>query len=55
MHGRFPTLKAGTVSWEKYSSDFAEKYGVLQMGSALINEKQTFAFLAPGFLSSSMR
>jgi hypothetical protein len=30
---------AATITWEKYSFDDAEKYGVLWMGGTLINKK----------------
>jgi hypothetical protein len=34
--------KTGTVSWEKYGFDVAERCAVLQMGNTLISEKQDF-------------
>jgi hypothetical protein len=40
---------AGTFSWDKYNSDVAEKCGVLQMGSTLINQKQDFVIFSNQF------
>jgi hypothetical protein len=40
---------AGTLSWEKYNVQVAEKCGVLLMGNTLINKKQDFAIFTPSF------
>jgi hypothetical protein len=42
-YGLLNQLLSGTVSWEKYNSDIAQKCDALQMGSTMINEKKDFA------------
>jgi hypothetical protein len=51
LHGWFPTLKA-VAGWYSELGEihlFAEKSGVLWVGSTLINEKQYFAIFSTNF------
>jgi hypothetical protein len=43
---------AGTIRWEKYNFDVAEKCGVPWMGSRKINKKQGFETFSTYFLST---
>jgi hypothetical protein len=46
---------AGTVRWEKYNFDVAEKCGVPWMGSRQVNEKQEFETFNSYCLCTCMR
>jgi hypothetical protein len=45
MHGSLQNLKAA-VSWEKHNFNVAKKFGVLCVGSMLINEKHDLAIVS---------